>query len=380
MKNKIAILTTPLFYNYGGILQCYALLTTLRSEGYDASVIDIQYKKNNKWDITKSVIKAIVKKFILRQKNVVLYNTALSEKNKAIIRQNIIPFIQNNIKPKTPPIYGTQYLKDNPHISDFDIFIVGSDQVWRPMYSDIYTYFLGFVEGKGHKKISYAASFGVDKWEYSDEKTKLAADLIRGFSAVSVREDSGIELCKKYLNTDAIRVLDPTMLLKKEDYLKLIYEQKKQERGMMVYILDINKKKRGIINKVSTLSGYQEFNVNNQNTEKEYKSARERVVPSIENWLCGFRDCKFVITDSFHGTVFSILFNVPFLVYGNQERGLSRFLSLLKIFGLQNRLISDEKHITEELINESIDWQEVNTILVKQREASTAFLTNSLNS
>lgn len=377
---KIAILTTPLFYNYGGILQCYALLKVFKNNGYDATVIDIQYKNNTFIDILKSVSKATIKKYIFRKKGIVLYDTALSTKNKNIIRQHIIPFIEENIQPKTKPIYGVDKLKNNPELADFDVFVVGSDQVWRPKYCDVYSYFLGFVDEDKHiKKISYAASFGVDKWEFSEGQTQTAKELIKKFDAISVRENSAINICKYNLDAEAIHVLDPTMMLTKDDYVNLVKKPHESDKKLMVYILDVDQEKQKIIDVVSEKSGYDFFLVNNPNTEKEHKSAKDRVVPSIESWINGFMNAEFVLTDSFHGTVFSILFNIPFIVYGNKDRGLSRFYSLLEMFGLQERLIETKEQLTDKLIQQRIDWDKINKIIERQREYSLSFLKNNLD-
>jgi hypothetical protein len=381
MKRKIAILTTPLFYNYGGILQCYALLSTLKNRGYEVEVIDIHYKKQDIIDIIKSIIKGFIKKYLFRKENITVYDSALLTKNKNIIRQNLIPFIEKNITPKTPPIYGIKDLKNkNEILSDVDIFIVGSDQIWRPMYCDVNTYFLGFIKSNHPiKRMSYAASFGVDNWEFSDVQTNIAQQLIKKFDAVSVREKSALKLCEQYLKVNAIQVLDPTMLLDKSDYVKLIDTPQCINSTLMAYVLDIDEEKKDIIDFVSDKTNMVPFFSNNLNTEKSFLSATERIVPSIESWLNGFMNANYVVTDSFHGTVFSILFNIPFITYGNKDRGLSRFTSLLEIFNLNERLIVSKDELTESKILKPIDWSSVNAILEKERIKSFTFLKNILD-
>lgn len=380
MNRKIAILTTPQFYNYGGILQCYALLTTLKNIGYDATVIDIQYAHLNYFNTAVQIFKNFIRKYFLGHKNVVFFDSAMLPKNRKIIQQNIIPFIEKNIYPKTNPIYGVKRLhKDKELICNFNTFIVGSDQVWRPQYCDVYTYFLGFVEDKANiKKISYAASFGVDNWEFSTKQTTLARHLLRKFYAVSVREKSAVDLCNKYLGTKATHVLDPTMLLKREDYEKIIDVKLNSNNKLMVYVLDIDSEKKGIIDFVSQKSNLLPYFANNLNTEKTFMSARERIVPSLENWLNSFVNSKFVITDSFHGTVFSIIFNIPFVTYGNRDRGYDRFTSLLEIFGLTERLIESKDQLKDEILLKPINWDVVNAIIEVERRKSFEFLNDSL--
>ncbi len=377
---KIGILTTPLFYNYGGILQCFALQKVLQRVGYQAVVIDIQYANQTLYDRVMGVIKAGIKKYLLGKKDTVLFDSASSAKNRSIISQNITPFIQKNIEPRTPRILGVQNLKAlSSEWKTFDAIVVGSDQVWRPAYCDVFTYFLGFLPPSNKiKKISYAASFGVDKWEFSPNQTQIAQNLITDFAAVSVREDSAINLCKKYLHTEATHVLDPTLLLEKDDYLKLIEGSGPIKKQMMVYVLDINKSKENTISSLASQLGLAVEYTNNFATEQPHKSATERIVPPIESWLKSFAQSQFVVTDSFHGMVFSIIFNIPFVVYGNKERGLSRFTSLLKILKLENRLITSENQITDTLIHESIDWDNVNATVKKWKKYSMDFLINNL--
>ncbi|MEW8459533.1 MAG: polysaccharide pyruvyl transferase family protein, partial [Candidatus Thiodiazotropha endolucinida] len=105
----------------------------------------------------------------------------------------------------------------------------------------------------------------------------------------------------------------------------------------------------------------------------------DNVFPPVTQWIRGYMDTDFVITDSFHGTVFSIIFNRPFIAIGNEERGLTRFVSLLKMFDLENRLLHSTDQITAELINENIDWDRVNSILSQKRQEALVFLTVSLS-
>ena len=107
----------------------------------------------------------------------------------------------------------------------YDYVVIGSDQTWRPSISaDIYNFFLDFLQDENQiKKIAYATSFGTDQWEFSEEQEKRCKQLVKQFDAVSVREESGISLCQQFLDVDAEHVLDPTLLLKQEDYLKIVH-------------------------------------------------------------------------------------------------------------------------------------------------------------
>ena len=110
---------------------------------------------------------------------------------------------------------------------NFDGYIVGSDQVWRPRYckKTLMNNFLDFTNGINVKRLSYAASFGVDSWEFTKDETTKCAELIKTFNAISVREASAVDLCKQYLGVESKQVLDPTLLLSSEDYINMYYSR-----------------------------------------------------------------------------------------------------------------------------------------------------------
>lgn len=367
---KIGILSLPLYINYGGILQTYALQTVLEKMGHDVTFIQ---KRN--WplklkvqDMPLTYAKRIVRNLI-GQHIPILYEK-IYNREAPIIRQNIEPFILHNIKMKVVDDYCQ--IQEN----EFDTIIVGSDQIWRHLYvKHIEGSFLDFAKGWKIKRIAYAASFGTDSWEYSKRQSKRCRKLAQLFNAISVREDSGVELCKRHFGIGAKHVLDPTMLLENCDYIKLFKKNNtpKSSGNLLCYILDENEEKFNIVKTISTKLNLKPFKVN---TRPEYRydiSVEERVQPSVEQWLRGFYDADFVITDSFHACVFSILFRKPFIVYGNKDRGLSRFTSLLNMFELSDRLVTDLKDLNKcELKN--IDWDNVYSRLNAQRNKSFDFI------
>nr|WP_168136447.1 polysaccharide pyruvyl transferase family protein [Draconibacterium orientale] len=270
--------------------------------------------------------------------------------------------------------------------SDFDAFIVGSDQVWRPRYSPkIANHFLDFLKSDSTKKrISYAASFGTDNWEYSPEQTKACANLAKRFKAISVREDSAVELCRKNLGVDAIVTLDPTFLVPKWEYEKLVEkdEVEKMPGKLFNYVLDINQEKKQVINDVGEKLNLEVFSASAKQSffETGKIGLKDCIYPPVTYWLRSFMDAEFILTDSFHGTAFSIIFNKPFISIGNSKRGLSRFQSVLKIFGLEERLVDEnELHKVFELLKRDIDFKSVNKILAEEKDRSIRFLKDALN-
>lgn len=375
---KIGIITQPLAINYGGLLQNFALQKVLTGCGHKVYTINkdtTPHIYNNKWSV-KAIFytKQIIKKMLGRR-----YTP--SYKQFMAIRGECQRFIKENIA--ITEAYNTQQeLSEITNKYGFEVYIAGSDQIWRPIYSkNIFNDFLDFCqEKKNIKRIAYAASFGVDSWEFTDEQTERCSQLAKLFNAVSVREYSGIELCKEHLGVEATIVLDPTLLLEKEEYIKLI-EQHKEEKSqgeLFCYILDKNKKVQNAINSMEQKLSLKSFQVKAKKTGHSISpddNIEDYIIPSPTKWLRAFMDAKMVFTDSFHGCVFSIIFNKPFWVIGNKERGNARFESLLKLFDLESRRV-DINDIYNIDLRKEIDWNIVNRIKKEWQTKSFEFLSN----
>lgn len=369
---KIGILTQPLISNYGGILQNFALQYVLKEHGYDVETIN---RMRN--DGSLRIFLAKLKRKLLRTNLGII----LSKSEQKIITKYSRKFIDSYIRRIDVVNPTDKELLELCVKQNYNTVIVGSDQVWRPMYScNVYNDFFNFLSDKNITKISYAASFGTNDWEFSDEQTLICKKLIKNFKAVSVREDSAVIKCKEKFDIDAKLVLDPTLLLDKSVYLTIISNNEQDlNKGIYTYVLDRNGVKGEMIEKVSSLLNKKVF----FNQPLKHQSdvlisdsynIMDLVYPPVEGWLQGFRDADFIITDSFHGTVFSIIFNKPFLSIVNEGRGKTRFLSLLSLFGLENRLISDIEEIDDILIRGEIDYKRVNQVLIEKRNESLKFL------
>lgn len=375
---KIAILTQPLISNYGGILQAFALQKVLKDNNYDVTTIDRRYN-----GVSRS------KLFLSNIKNTIINTLKLgNERNFTssdinYITKNPRSFISKYITLSEVIDQNEKMVKHFENKS-YDVVIVGSDQVWRPRYSpNIHDYFFCFIKDNSKiQKLSYAASFGVDAWEYNENQTKELKNLIKLFDGVSVREKSAIELCKNNLDVDAKFVLDPTLLLEKEDYLKLITKKsEKLSASIFAYVLDKSESKKDIINFVQKKLGKE---VKTNQPKEMIKESSSRVLsdyayPSIEGWIESFHQADFIVTDSFHGTIFSIIFNKPFLTIINSDRGAARFRSLLSLLDLEDRLIEvyDESLISEKL-SLTINYTKVNASIKELKADSLAYLFNNI--
>lgn len=387
---KIGILTLPLHNNYGGILQAYALFRTLKNIGCQPIFINriifspIIVKNNISLRTQlRACFKQFIKKHVCFRGDSWAYLSMRKMKcsyeldyiSRKTIDRYLKSFTNKNIPSHTKPCFNSSDLKKQT--KNFDGIIVGSDQVWRPEYtSNIYDNFCDFLDDSNIKRFSYAASFGTDEWRYTDEETSRCKELLEKFIAVSVRESDGVEKCQKYFNCQASHVLDPTMLLTKDFYEQKFVENKAENNNknfIFSYILDESDQKTEILQQLTATLNKKCKSIICSEYIKEKGS-----LPSIETWLSNYSQADFVFTDSFHGTVFSIIFNKPFITFMNKERGNTRFTSLLEMFNLKDRLITEASELTEEKILAPIDWNKVNTILELEREKSLNFLKNSL--
>ena len=383
---EILILTQPLHTNYGGLLQAYALQQILKGMGHDVVTDRLGVvRKLPLWNRALRFLYHAVQFCILKNYRYSPYRYLFvtfdkESKAKRSISINTERFVNTYIDTIDLLTRSNESVIDA--VRQFDAIVVGSDQVWRATMSDIPTYFLSFTKAINVKRIAYAASFGTDDLnEYSKMDMKIASESIKLFDAVSVREKSGVHLCRDYFKMDAVHVLDPTMLLSKDDYLKLIEEEDKpcSENILLTYVLDRTQEKNDIIQRVGEalhLTSCENGAVKYFSNVVE-SNVSECIYPSVSRWVAGFRDAQFVVTDSFHGTVFSIIFNKPFVAILNSKRGSSRFISLLSVLGLENRLISTTNDLLEEHLK-PIDYTEVNKILNDWRYLSISFMERHL--
>ena len=365
------ILTHPPASNYGGILQAYALQRALVGLDYDADIVDytsrLQIAMRPKGGRARlfSLLKLI---------------SAILGIGKRPVPSPYVSWFHRLFKKRFMRLFPLNDSRSNlSRLCDKAAFIVGSDQVWRPCYSPcIADYFLKDVPSSADVlKIAYAASFGTDQWEFSDEETSEYSKLAKLFDFISVREKSGVRLCHEFLSVDAQHVLDPTMLLGAQDYIHLIENANIPEStsNLFCYILDPNSESEKIIKSLER-DGYKVTYA--MLTANPTKSNPRPCQMSVEEWLRGIYSAELVVTDSFHACVFSIIFKKPFVALGNPQRGNTRFDSLLETFGLRGRLILNYSSFVENnaLLKTSCDLLELDSILQELRQQSLMLLTN----
>ncbi len=311
---KIRILTEPLGLNIGGILQNYALTIVCKRYFDDVKTYNIPFLSPFYFPLIK--YGACIKRFFLK----IFVNP------KTTIRW----WLENRIR--IPQKDNLINLPKSSELNRFDFegtfFIFGSDQLWRKENSPGLMNFFGLFLNDNVPRISYAASFGVGYWQFNEYETKIIISLLKKFKAISVREESAVRLLNER-GIDAQLVLDPTMLLNTDDYGRLETEVSRdftKAKHIFVYCLDEHLNQKDVLHQLEQTINIPLLSLNQKNLQ-------------IDMWLSALRMAEYVITDSFHGTVFSILFQKKFIVVANEYRGLTRLQSLLKMFGLENRLI-----------------------------------------
>lgn len=252
-------------------------------------------------------------------------------------------------------------------------FITGSDQVFRPIYTQDKPeqYWLDFVKPTS-KKIAFSASFGVGKEDFLKENSKEIIEhmknSLQSFDFISVREKSGVEICKEILGVDAEWIIDPVFILEKAKYDKLINNVTKDYSNEIVsYVLDNNKS----------------YDKAYKHLEKQYGSKVVKLADSnesVENWLSAIKNCKLFVTDSFHGLCFALIFNKPFICISNKSRGAARFDSILEMLNIENQCINSIDEIYTKDCIFKVDYEKVDRRIEEERQKGLAFLQKALES
>lgn len=347
VSQRIGLLTLPLHTNYGGILQIVALYEYLRATGAEPVLIERATKESLKHRIGLGLMRLLPSALLGSGRQAAhgtsgrslarrIQHLRTMAKRHELMRTHR-PFVEKFLPKRTGPIYDTAGMRKMTEDRKLDALIVGSDQVWRLDYlprGSIPDYFFGFSEGLGLRRLSYAASFGLGTWKYPDDTTTVSS-LIARFDAVSVREDSGLAICREELGrADAEHVLDPTMLVDPAFYDRVAAPSTKQGAGqqLLEYVLDFDADHPDVGGTIAAGLGA-DFSVRSLVLD----GARAPI--DIPAWVRAFKDADFVLTDSFHGMVFSIIFRKNFIAIVNRERGADRFTSLLGLLRLEDRLV-----------------------------------------
>ena len=385
---RLAILTL-VFNNYGTRLQSYALcrvLNNLFPNNVSVEVINTEGAWSNRSNVLKYVIGRSFKsyglkafrhiydvfKFILYRRKMMKadHSAELKKRNASFERIiSVIPYSS---------FYSFDDIRKNK-LPTYDAYLVGSDQVWNGIKvgnQDIYM--LDFV--KGCKGLTYAASFGMTTIPYSMRQDYQ--NRINNFSSLLIREQEGVELCKLLGRDDASLVLDPTLLLEREDYNGLITQKNVVEGDyILVYSLNYSYKIYEEAYRLSKRSSCKMVVLKRSLCPPEisrFGNSIELYAESPENFLWLINNAKCIITNSYHALLFSIIFNRDFFLYlDNADEENSRLLTTVKLFGLTDQTYWETSHLPNRIIN--IDYSQTNTLLQEKRNQSIQLLKDSIS-
>lgn len=381
MRNiTIGIITIAKVNNYGAELQAFALQYYLKTKGYAAEIIDYLYYKHPEYKHTsqsKSLWNKSVKVRIKYQilKWIALWERVIFRKHHLKKEQLFRGFHQKNTQFSSVCYNSINSLyQDTPQ---YDVYMVGSDQVWNPMgLTNLEPYFLTFAPANS-KKVSYASSFGVsslDEFVQKDMKRWLSS-----FAWISVREQQGVRIAQSLGCSSVTHVLDPTLLLTPDqwDTFATVPDNVPNSGYVLLYALTPSRALKEATWSLAQSMGLPVVQIatNVLNQDKRF-SLLYNVGPSEFLWL--FKNASFVMTNSFHGTAFSINFSIPFfVVQPSSKTNNSRQLGLLQLCGLSHRMVSetDNIHLPTPL---QIDFTPVQNKLHEHRIHSYEYLTNAL--
>lgn len=367
--------------NYGQMLQCWALQHQLIAMGHEPYLI--RYRHSEVFEIN---IRIAIKSFV---KNLLHLRF-----NKLIPKRGFLPPLTNNDKARDFDSFKKEYLcfserdylsikdlRSNPPVSD--CYIVGSDQVWSKLlsFNENRAFFLEFGPANA-KRVAYAASFSIEVYPKGLQK-ELAKSLAR-FNAISVRESTGVKICKK-VGYDAELVVDPTLLLQFDDYRKAFSIPYTSRKGIYVYVLNIRNAEEigwehlkdfadrmGEELKVTPASGYFAASEIFEGVKYEYLT--------IPEWISNIANAQLVVTTSFHGIVFCLLTHTSFVyvpLKGEFSRGNNRVLDLFNYLGIENGIYDDDFEYSK-IDSSLIDWATVDKRIDSLRKKSLAFLESAL--
>ena len=391
---KIGIITFVKCDNYGAELQAYALQKKLNSIGYDAEVVDMEkeagvvegtfstyknaiinrYKQFGVFKGTKKIIQLIVDKY--RLKKAYEKNREKAQKKHEIFNNFFYQMIRHSEK-----YYTLEELRNAKRLP-YDVLIAGSDQIWNYMqtrYLDVF--FLMMANQWGAKKISYAASFSVSSIP-NDLKEKYKIYL-ENMDSISVREINGIDIAKSCANREAKLVLDPTLLLNRDEWVRNLALEDylpKEKKYVVIYTLSGSHYIYSLAKKIASNYGVDVINIKSGFSRIDGDDGIIHICDAgPREFISIYNHAIYVITDSFHGTAFSINFNIPFTTLLNPASNInSRALSILKLTRTENRLIyDDDTHAGPSDLN--MDFSKVNEILSDWRKKSLDYIRENLN-
>ncbi|MDE5984746.1 MAG: polysaccharide pyruvyl transferase family protein [Eubacterium sp.] len=360
---KVAIITRHAVSNYGSVLQAYALQKAIGSFGFESEIIDyIRFDEDY-----KNIADTLVKKSSWN-KNIATRLVYKSIQSPEYIKMGraFEKYRKNLLIESSTRYCSIDELKKNPPKAD--IYCTGSDQVWGAIGNDEIdgAYFLDFVPDS-KKKIAYAASFG--KTEASHKSSKKLRKYLSSYDYITVREKSAVEIINKLGLNNVTQVLDPTLLLDKNEWSKLI-DNDINDKYVLLYQLHSNPEMDCYADEFAKKAGLKLIRLTPL-FHRTFKSGKAVYLPDISTFLSYIKNAEYMITDSFHGTAFAINFNTQFIDILPGETK-TRNQSILELAELSERILNDYNDFS--FIDNKIDFTNSNEKIAQSRVQSLELL------
>lgn len=378
-KNKIALLNIQKCDSHGAVLLAYALEQILFEQGYDAYNLNYKYagriveKNFHKRFIQKLKIKLTKTFHLAYANNVILGNSVKKEYD--LQSKNFDEFRKRYL-------HLTKEIKDvnDPILKNFNTFIVGSDVVWKPEIArciDREMYFLKSAP-KTARKIAYAGSIGTDDLDFLNQYDSFYRGAFDDLDFISIREQSMIPFVQKYTEKKVVSTIDPVFLLSPEDYMKIEKNSLNSTSGkkyVYVYLIGENRTALEKANELAKNNGLAVLL--DLNSKFEYANiitqpAESAISAGPAEFLYNVRNAEYVITDSFHATAFSILFNTPFAVFKRGKISV-RMDDLIKRFNIEDRMYTNQLNLQQ------IDWNRINNQIICERNYGIQYLQEAIS-
>lgn len=367
---KVLITTMHRGHNYGSALQTYALSEVIKQQGHVVYILDY---------IPKRIQNSIILTTLLKK----LFNKSTNKYEKYNAIRGLFIHISNEFYYNrffnkhlklTRKYYSIKDIEKN--MPDANIYLTGSDQVWNSNHNQGIdkVFFLSFVP-QNIKKIAYAASFG--KQELETWEIKETQYLLQRYQAISVRESSALKILQSLEIKNGWHVLDPTLLLSKEEWIEKCPHLNIKEKYLLIYSVEPNKNQ--LIEYAKLIADKLKLKIYLVEWGFKRQPGTDKMIHNISplTLMSYFIQTEYIIASSFHGTAFAVNLNKQFISVAPNHFS-TRAKSLLKLINLEDRFITNKEFDLNQALS-YIDYAKVNTILEQQRKISTSFLTHAIN-
>lgn len=347
---KIGLLTYHVSVNIGAMMQTYATCRALTELGHEVVIVDIRQPEQQRRGVNGLLTDIVY----ARQRH-----------NHQFFRDNYYPSL-------TRRYYSLEELRKKP--PEVDCFVVGSDQTWNPAISkDVaMAYFLDFGNNN-IKRFSYASSFGMERWELPKSMTDSVYAALHRMCDISVREKTAVSICKDTFDIDAQLVVDPTLLFKNYDE---ITGKISPNEELLCYKLLRN---QDFFENIGTIKKQLNISARLLNNSFPVSGLRYTYPPSVKEWIRRIGGAKYVLTDSFHGVAFSLIYQRQFVVIRNHNGRDSRFEDLLSEVGLTDRIFDSVEQVSKtDIWKKQIDYSIVEKKMELLRRSSWSYLERAL--